>query len=135
MGNAYVAPGYWVSGYAEGDEWLKYTVWQTEYLLNQYENALLFPLVAYSNNPIVYSVFPDLPKGLRLDSVTGAIYGAPEYLAPQNSYTIAAIDTENISASATFTIAVRKDAAPSIQAIDNVAIALGRIALQYRWQA
>lgn len=132
--SSYVAPGYWVSGYAVGDETLGSFVNDISYTLNQYEAVCIFPMIAFSDKTIAYSISPDLPSGMALNSVTGAITGSPNYLQDSTSYVIAATDTDNIGASATFTIEVVKDSANSIAEIDLVAVGLSRIALQYRSQ-
>lgn len=132
--SGYVAPGYWVTGYADGDEKLVSHIGSSSYTLNQYETVCVFPMVAFSAKTIAYSVSPDLPSGMSLDAATGAIYGSPNYLQGAASYTIAAIDTDNIDAWATFTIEVVKDSANSIASIDLVAVGLSRLAMQYRSQ-
>lgn len=132
--SSYVAPGYWVTGYADGDEKLVSYIGSSSYALRQYEAVCVFPMVAFSAKTITYSVSPNLPSGMSLDTATGAIYGSPNYLQDTASYTIAAIDTDNTGASATFSIEVEKDSSNSIASIDLVTVGLSRLALQYRSQ-
>lgn len=136
MAKSYVHPGYWNFGYAEGDQKLSGSVGKSAYVLNEYEECTVFPLVAFSSeNPVTYSVRPALPSGLMINASTGAIYGAPAYLQKPIQYSIVAKDANYVSLSAQFTIEVVKDKSASVSVFDNVAIALSRIALQYRSQA
>ncbi len=42
----------------------------------------------YSNNNVMFSIIPNLPKGLEFDSKTGKISGKPQQISENNLYTI-----------------------------------------------
>jgi Putative Ig domain len=62
-----------------------------------------------------YSVNPDLPAGLSLDSASGAISGTPSTAAAQANYTLTAT---NVTGSATFQLALSVTSAATTQPAD-----------------
>lgn len=56
--------------------------------------------------PFLYTVTPDLPTGLVLNPVTGAITGTPAATTPSAVYTITAVDSAGASVTQALTLAV-----------------------------
>lgn len=135
MADPYVQPGYWVYGYAEGDERIENVyVPASSFKLKQYKDASFFPAIGFSESAISYSVTTALPSGLVLNRVTGEITGSPNYLQGPAVYTIILKDADYAGFSAEFTIEVVKDASNGIEAQDIRAMGASRVAIQYRSQ-
>jgi hypothetical protein len=70
---------------------------------------------------LVYSVAPDLPAGLTLNTSTGIISGTPEVAKVATNYTITATGSNSSSGSATVSITVNAVLTPATQTITGVA--------------
>ncbi|HEY4079477.1 MAG TPA: putative Ig domain-containing protein [Burkholderiaceae bacterium] len=65
------------------------------------------PVTAGSGmQPYTYGVSPALPSGLSLDTSTGIISGTPALAQAQATYTVGVTDSQNVSASNTFTLTI-----------------------------
>jgi hypothetical protein len=70
---------------------------------------------------LAYSVTPDLPAGLTLNTTTGIISGTPEVAKVATNYTITATGSNSSSGSATVSITVNAVLTPATQTITGVA--------------
>lgn len=94
------------------------------------ESFAFAPMLAISSLPITYSVYPNLPEGLTLDSNSGVIQGSPSKQVATSTYTVAAFDGD-MTELASFSLSIGKSL-KSVDLIDIKYLAQSRIALQYR---
>ena len=65
-----------------------------ELVEGQTVESIILPAPVGGNGPLTYTISPELPKGLELDSTSRALTGAPEASAAETVYTYKATDTE-----------------------------------------
>ena len=68
--------------------------------------SVFLPAPVGGNGPIIYTISPDLPKGLQLDSTSRALIGIPEVNSDEKVYTYKATDTEGDADSLDIVLAV-----------------------------
>ena len=56
--------------------------------------------------PLTYSISPALPSGISINAASGAISGTPEVASSAATYTVTVTDTNGITGSATFSLAI-----------------------------
>ncbi len=74
--------------------------------------SLTLPAATGGNGALSYSLTPDVPPGLTLDTATRAITGAPTTVQAATSYSWTATDDDGDAASLSFAIAVNYRTAP-----------------------
>lgn len=129
--SGYIDSGYWDLGYSIGDVVLPSSVNSNDYIAYVNEEFVCVPMQAFSDLSLTYYMMQSLPSGLTLDQNTGIISGISMLIANRSQFVIYGIDSSGAQAECIFYIEIKKDEM-LVDAIDPVAIALSRIALQYR---